>query len=82
MIFPDLARLLKTRIEVIADHKFRDRDPPAHLDALKKVSEEIDDWYQTHRNKIDGNLSHFLAGASYQKALDYLENGMRRPCSG
>jgi hypothetical protein len=78
--FPDLARLLETRIEVIADYEFRDRDPEGHLDALKKVSEEIDEWHQNHRDKIDGNLNHFLAGASYQKALDYLETGTRRPC--
>ena len=41
MNFPDLAKLLEARIAVIADHEFRDRNPEAHLDALKSVSEAI-----------------------------------------
>ena len=80
MSFPDLAKLLEARIAVIADHEFRDRDPEAHLEALKNVSEAISCWHEMHRNEIDGNLDHFLAGASYQKALLYLETGTRRPC--
>ena len=80
MTFPDLANLLEARIAVIADHEFRDRDPEAHLEALKSVSEAISAWHETHRDEIDGNLEHFLAGASYQKALLYLEAGTRRPC--
>lgn len=80
MMFPDLARLLETRLAVIADHDLRDRDPAAHLQALQKASEAIDAWHQAHRSEIDGNLNHFLAGASYQKALLYLETGTRRPC--
>ncbi len=80
MNFPDLAKLLETRLAVIADHEFRDRDPDAHLEALKKVSEEIVSWHEAHRSEIDGNLDHFLSGSSYQKALLYLETGTRRPC--
>lgn len=80
MNFPDLAKLLQTRIDVIADHEFRDRDPEAHLEALKNVSEEIVAWHEKHRNEIDGNLDHFLTGASYQKALLYLKTEIRRPC--
>ena len=80
MSFPDLAKLLEARIAVIADHEFRDRDPEAHLEALKNVSGAIVSWHETHRSEIDGNLDHFLAGASYQKALLYLETGTRRPC--
>ena len=34
----DLAALLRRRKETIADHAFRDRDPAAHLEALKAVS--------------------------------------------
>ena len=78
--FPDLVKLLEDRVEVIADHEFRDRDPEAHLEALKKVSEAIVSWHEAHRCEIDGNLDHFLTGASYQKALLYLETGARRPC--
>ncbi|MDG2486963.1 MAG: hypothetical protein P8M65_04575 [Roseibacillus sp.] len=80
MNFPDLAKLLEGRIAVIADHEFRDRDPEAHLEALKRVSGEIVAWHEAHRSVIDGSLDHFLTGASYQKALLYLEKGTRRPC--
>ena len=80
MNFPDLVKLLEERVEVIADHEFRDRDPEAHLEVLKRVSEEIVSWHEAHRSEIDGNLDHFLTGASYQKALLYLETGTRRPC--
>ncbi len=80
MNFPDLAKLLEERVAVIADHEFRDRDPEAHLEALKRVSEAIVSWHEAHRSEIDGNLDHFLTGASYQKALLYLETGTRRPC--
>lgn len=80
MNFPDLAKLLETRNAVIADHEFRDRDRDAHLEALKRVSEAITSWHEAHRGEIDGNLDHFLTGASYQKALLYLESGTRRPC--
>ena len=80
MKFPELAKLLESRIAVIADHEFRDRDPKAHLEALKSVSESISCWHQSHQSEIDGDLDHFLTGASYQKALLYLETGTRRLC--
>lgn len=80
MDFPDLAKLLEARITVIVDHGFRDRDPKAHLEALKCVSEAIISWHEAHRSVIDGTLDHFLNGASYQKALLYLKTGMPRPC--
>ena len=80
MTFPDLARLLEARIAVIADHGFRDQDPEAHLEALKRVSGEIVSWHEAHREEIDQNLDHFLTGASYQKALLYLKTGTRRRC--
>jgi hypothetical protein len=80
MNFPDLAKLLEARTAVIADHGFRDRNPESHLEALKRVSEAIVSWHEAHRSEIDVNLDHFLTGASYQKALLYLETGTRRPC--
>ena len=80
MKFPELAKALEARLAVIADHQFRDRDPEAHLEALKQASEAIVSWHEAHRNEIDGNLDHFLTGASYQKALLYLETGTRRRC--
>ena len=43
----DLAALLRRRLEVIADHAWRDRDPDAHLEALKSVSLEISTAHQS-----------------------------------
>ena len=69
---PELQTLLKHRNEVIADHAFRDRDPAAHLDALKDVSEKIAAYADAHQGEFDARLRHYLANSSYQKALDHL----------
>lgn len=74
MLHPDLADLLRRRKETIADHAFRDRDPTAHLDALKSVSEQITAWHQAHRGTLPPRLEHFLGGCSYDKALVFLES--------
>jgi len=68
----ELAPLLQRRLDVIADHAWRDRDPAAHLQALAKVSGEITDWTKEHRSELDPRLRHFLANASYAKALDFI----------
>jgi len=68
----ELAALLQRRLEVIADHTWRDRDPAAHLQALAEVSGEISDWTKEHRAELDPQLRHFLANASYAKALDFI----------
>ena len=71
----ELARLLRKRLEVINDHAFRDSDPDAHLDALKKVSERIMSLHVDLRDagKLRPRLEHFLANCSYDKALAFLE---------
>lgn len=68
----ELAPLLQRRLDVIADHAWRDRDPAAHLQALAEVSGEISDWTKEHRSELDPRLRHFLANASYAKALDFI----------
>ena len=80
MKYPELAAILEERLVIIADHESRDRDPETHLAKLMEVSEKITDWHEAHRDEIDGNLEHFLSGASFQKALEYLNTGTRRPC--
>ncbi len=80
MKYPELATILEERLAIIADHESRDRDPEAHLTKLVQVSEKITHWHETHRHEIDANLEHFLSGASFQKALEYLNTGTRRPC--
>jgi hypothetical protein len=74
---PDLAHLrslLQRRIDLIADHEFRDRDAAAHLEALKKVSEEIMAEHERLRAGLPPRLNHFLTQASFSKALEYLDS--------
>lgn len=69
-----LKSLLERRLAVIADHAWRDRDPAGHLDALREASEALTVWTREHRAEVDPQMRHFLANASYQKALAWLEN--------
>jgi hypothetical protein len=69
----ELIDLLRRRVTLIADHAWRDRDAAGHLEALQHVSEEITAWTLAHRIHLDAQLRHFLANASYQKALSHLE---------
>jgi hypothetical protein len=69
-----LRTLLQRRLDLIADHAFRDRDAAAHLEALKAVSEEISAEHQTHRAQLPPRLNHFLTQASFSKALEYLDS--------
>lgn len=69
---PELQNLLRRRVEIIADRTFYDRDPAAHLQALREVSEAIDNYAFTHNREFDPKLRHYLAQASYQKAHEHL----------
>lgn len=69
-----LRQLLQRRINLIADHAFRDRDPTAHLEALKTVSEEISAEHARLRPQLPPRLNHFLTQASFSKALEYLDS--------
>jgi hypothetical protein len=73
--FSNLRSLLQRRLDLIADHAFRDRDAAAHLEALKNVSEEIMAEHQRLRSELPPRLNHFLTQASFSKALDYLNSG-------
>jgi hypothetical protein len=67
--FPALAHALQQRLEVIADHAWRDRDAADHLNALAAVSQQIADTTQRLTGRIDRRLEHFLLNCSYDKAL-------------
>jgi hypothetical protein len=69
----ELIQLLRRRESIIADHAWRDRDAAGHLDALKSVSEEISSWGAANRGAADPRLRHYLANASFAKALAHLE---------
>lgn len=68
----ELQTLLQQRLDVIADHPFRDRDPAAHLTALKEVSEAIQTYAEANHRAFDAKLRHYLTQSSYQKALEHL----------
>lgn len=73
--FANLRTLLQRRLDLIADHAFRDRDAAAHLEALKTVSEEIVTEHERLRPELPPRLNHFLTQASFSKALDFLNSG-------
>ncbi len=67
-----LRLLLGERLKIIVDVSLRERDPSAHLAALQNVSEAIDAFFEENKTRLDPRLKHFLANASYQKALDWI----------
>ncbi len=71
-----LAELLRKRLEIIADHEFRDKDPESHLESLKEISMAIESEHETLRNSIDARLKHYLTNMSYEKALSHIENNI------
>jgi hypothetical protein len=76
----DLIKLLRRREVVIADHEWRDRDAAAHLEALKNVSMDITAWTSRNDHSLDPRLRHYLANASFSKALAHLQGEGRQPC--
>jgi len=71
--YSQLADALRERLAVIADRDLCQRDPVAHLEKLKAVSEKITQLGASLPRPVDPNLAHYLQRASYQKALDWLE---------
>lgn len=69
-----LIQILRRRETIIADHSWRDRDPADHLAALRRISEDVSNWIAAHEARIDPRLRHFLANASFAKALVYLDD--------
>lgn len=75
----ELAALLQQRLDIIADHAFRDRDAAGHLAALQKISEAVDAAYQTLKPRLTPRLRHFMEQASYAKALACLTHEGTEP---
>ena len=55
-----LAELLRKRLEIIADHEFRDNDPESHLKSLEEISVAIENEHDALGNSIDARLKHYL----------------------
>ncbi len=71
--YAPLASMLRHRLEVIADHDWRDRDSGGHFDALKAVSEAIAAWEAAQPRPVPARLGHFLQQCSYGKALEWID---------
>ena len=73
LFYDTLAAALRDRVAIIADHAARDRDPAAHLDRLKTVSQQIATLSQNLPADASPQLAHFLERCSYDKALALLD---------
>ena len=71
-LFAELANALRERLAVIADRDFYARDPAAHLEKLKAVSEKITQLGAALPRPVPGDFAHYLQRQSYQKALDWI----------
>jgi hypothetical protein len=71
----DLSAALRERLDIIRDESSR-RDPEAHMERLKKISERIEELRLQLPKPIHPQLAHFLERSSYDKALQFLENSL------
>ena len=71
--FSELRDALRERLDVIADHELRDRDPQAHLERLKSAASRLDAAIAQLPPQCDPELRHYLQRQSYLKALAWLE---------
>ncbi len=72
-LFAELATTLRERLAVIADRELYARDPAAHLERLKAVSERITQLGAALPRPLPGDFLHYLQRASYEKALAWIE---------
>jgi len=68
-----LLTAVQARLDTVADHAFRDRDPQAHLVALKSAAATLDAEVANLPSSADPMLRHYLERQSYTKALDWLK---------
>ena len=63
----NLKEAVQARLDIVADHAFRDRDAAAHLEALKSAASHLE-------SLVDPTLRHYLERQSYTKALAWLQD--------
>ncbi len=68
-----LKNAVQKRLDIVADHAFRDRDPGGHLEALKQAHRELESLVGALPSDCDPRLRHFLERQSYEKALAFLK---------
>jgi hypothetical protein len=66
-----LADALRQRLAIIADEESR-RDPRAHIQRLRAISERIEQISDALPRPLNPQLAHYLSRQSYEKALDFL----------
>ncbi len=67
----ELIALLERRLAVIGDAEMRENNPDEQLRQLQEVSEAIQAFHESKRDRIHVRLRHFLESASLNKALDW-----------
>ena len=72
--FNKLAKLLRTRLKIIADHEFREKDPDSHLEALKEISMAIENEYNVLEKSLEPRLKHYLYRAT--RKPNHIENNI------
>lgn len=71
-MYPGLRDAVKARLDVVADAALRERDPAAHLEALKRAAAVLDALVTRLPADTDPMIRHYLERQSYTKALDWL----------
>ncbi len=75
-LYQNLRVAVQTRLDIVADHAFRDRDSEAHLEALKSAAANLDALVATLPSDTDPTLRHYLERQSYTKALAWLQDAV------
>ncbi len=70
-----LKQMLNQRLTIIADHELRQLAPDEQLRQLQSISEQLQSFHNEQRAMLPQRLNHFLTQASYQKALEWLDEG-------
>ena len=71
-----LLEAVERRLEVVADHAWRDRDPAGHLEGLKAAGGRLDLLVRNLPADADPMLRHYLERQSYTKARDWLADAV------
>ena len=70
----NLKEAVQARLDMVADHAFRDRDAAAHLKALQSAGSHLDSLVAQLPPDTDPTLRHYLERQSYTKALAWLQD--------
>ena len=72
----NLKEAVQARLDMVADHAFRDRDAAAHLKALQSAGSHLDSLVAQLPPDTDPTLRHYLERQSYTKALAWLQDAV------